>query len=401
MSQPNKYEQQMLDLINADRAEAGLDPLVFNSDLNESSEAHSAWMLQTDTFSHTGASGSSSRERIENAGYELEGNWKTGENIAWVSEEGSNDDLSDEVVRLHNNLMNSPDHRANILNPDFKEIGVGIEVGDLVEDGQAVDAVVVTQNFGTTSANEVILPDTTPGTSEPETETPRPAIEDPSEPPEIVAGTSFDIGAFMASRGFGAPSTQPVTETDNSFMNVEEFTSTSSVEVISVASEIDGPSVDVEGTGNFDGGGTATVEDVTVSDSGSGTGAETEVVQQSEVSPTSPEPAPLTSADADTQGTSLSSLEDMIFDFDEFVFNFGPDATVTSGSTMSRVSTVSNADSENGPSVEVLEMQGNSDTFAAASVDDELTMLSSAGFTSSFEDLAACTSVECLEDFLF
>ena len=58
MSQANVYEQYMLELINADRASAGAQPLAFDGDLNESAEGHSAWMSATDTFSHTGSGGS-------------------------------------------------------------------------------------------------------------------------------------------------------------------------------------------------------------------------------------------------------------------------------------------------------------------------------------------------------
>ncbi|WP_299590157.1 CAP domain-containing protein [uncultured Tateyamaria sp.] len=281
MSEANQYEQQMLDLINAERAAVGLNPVVFNNDLNESSEDHSAWMIETDSFTHAGVGGSSSRERIEAAGYELEGNWKTGENIAWVNEDGGNG-LSDEVVRLHTNLMNSPEHRANILNPDFEEIGIGIEVGEFDDDGTAVEAVFVTQNFGTSSATTVTLPseeeNEMQGPTSPSTiveaatfdEGTNEAPVETEEEPEIVAGNSFDIAAFMASQGF-APTAPATDETDNAGPTVTTGSSTSSVEVSSVASMTDGPSVTVDGEGNFSGGGLATVEETTVAEFDEGT----------------------------------------------------------------------------------------------------------------------------------
>ncbi len=137
----------MLDLINQERTGAGLAPLTFNGDLNEASEDHSTWMLGTDTFSHTGQSGSSAGDRIVAAGYELEGNWTWGENIGWQSERGA-PGLADDVEDIHQSLMNSPGHRANILNPSFEEIGIGIERGDF----ENFDSVMVTQNFGATDA---------------------------------------------------------------------------------------------------------------------------------------------------------------------------------------------------------------------------------------------------------
>ena len=75
MSLANELEQQMLDLINQERTNANLAPLTFNSALNDASEDHSTWMLDTDTFSHTGQGGSSAGDRIVDAGYALEGNW--------------------------------------------------------------------------------------------------------------------------------------------------------------------------------------------------------------------------------------------------------------------------------------------------------------------------------------
>ena len=125
MSQVNAYEQYMLELINADRAKSGAQPLASDSDLNESAENHSAWMISTDTFSHTGAGGSDPGVRIKAAGYSPSG-WA--ENIAWMSTR-SPAGLQNEVEQLHSNLMNSPGHRANLLNDSYREIGVGLEVG--------------------------------------------------------------------------------------------------------------------------------------------------------------------------------------------------------------------------------------------------------------------------------
>ena len=58
MSQPTALEQYMLELVNAERAKVGAQPLAFDFDLNESAELHSRWMIANDTFSHTGANGS-------------------------------------------------------------------------------------------------------------------------------------------------------------------------------------------------------------------------------------------------------------------------------------------------------------------------------------------------------
>ena len=176
MSTASTVEREMLALINQERTSRGLDPLELERNLNESSEDHSTWMLDTDNFSHTGEGGSTATQRIQAAGFDLTGSWSTGENIAWQSERGE-PGISDDVAQLHENLMNSPGHRANVLNPDFKYIGIGIETGDM----QGFDAVMVTQNFATTQA-EVMLD--TGATTPPADEVAEPEEEDvtPTEP---------------------------------------------------------------------------------------------------------------------------------------------------------------------------------------------------------------------------
>ncbi len=147
MSVASDLERQMLELINAERAAYGLDPVTLELRLNSSSEDHSQWMLDQDVFSHTGVGGSSPGDRMQDAGFVFSGSWTWAENIAWQSERGA-PGLSDDVIDLHNSLMNSSGHRANILNPNVTVIGIGIEVGDF----NGWTAVMVTQNFARTSA---------------------------------------------------------------------------------------------------------------------------------------------------------------------------------------------------------------------------------------------------------
>lgn len=147
MSQANSLERLMLELINAERAERGIPPLQLELRLNDSAEDHSQWMLEQDVFSHTGAGGSSAGERMTAANFDFSGSWTWGENIALQSERGALG-LEDDVADLHASLMNSPGHRANILNPDFEVIGIGIERGEY----NSWDAVIVTQNFAATDA---------------------------------------------------------------------------------------------------------------------------------------------------------------------------------------------------------------------------------------------------------
>jgi uncharacterized protein YkwD len=135
-------EHQFLDLINAARAEAGAPALTGNVQLAAAADAHSQSMLAGDYFSHTGSDGGGPGDRIEAAGFDAS-TWA--ENIAWVSDRGSEGIDAADIETLHENLMNSPGHRANLLNPDLEEIGIGLQYGDYA----GWPAVMVTQDFGT------------------------------------------------------------------------------------------------------------------------------------------------------------------------------------------------------------------------------------------------------------
>jgi uncharacterized protein YkwD len=124
-------ERTVWTLTNRERAENGLSGLSLNGDLVASARAHSADMAAQDYFSHTALDGSSPGDRIAAAGYDAN-SW--GENIA----AGYTTPAS--VV---DGWMNSPGHRANILNSNFCDIGVGYAY-----DGDSTYGHYWTQNFG-------------------------------------------------------------------------------------------------------------------------------------------------------------------------------------------------------------------------------------------------------------
>ena len=94
MPKHSANEQYLLELINAERAKTGAQPLAFDNDLSEAAEGHSKWMLAADVFSHTGSGGSSSTQRMKAAGYVLQGSWATGENIAWATTRRTSREIS-------------------------------------------------------------------------------------------------------------------------------------------------------------------------------------------------------------------------------------------------------------------------------------------------------------------
>lgn len=152
MSNANPLELGMLALINAERAAAGLDPLRPITLLNEAAEIHSQWMLEADVFSHSGEDGSSPSDRMAEAGYPFEGNSMALENIGWQSLRGQ-EGAEDDVAAVHQSLMSSPDHRANVLDPNAEDVGIGIETGTFSSPNGDFEALMVTQVFGSTDAD--------------------------------------------------------------------------------------------------------------------------------------------------------------------------------------------------------------------------------------------------------
>ncbi|MEU6447084.1 CAP domain-containing protein [Streptomyces sp. NPDC046979] len=115
---PDGPEAQVLALVNKERAAAGCSPVTANDKLTRAADDYSDVMASSGVMSHTGPDGSTMTSRVEAAGYQ----WSTlGENIA----RGQAD-----AAAVMDSWMNSEGHRANILNCSFKELGVGVHVGD-------------------------------------------------------------------------------------------------------------------------------------------------------------------------------------------------------------------------------------------------------------------------------
>nr|WP_246344569.1 CAP domain-containing protein [Conexibacter arvalis] len=110
-------------LLNRQRKAHGLRPLRVNGALRKAAARHSRDMARRNFFSHTSPGNVSFDQRIRRANYRPRGGWSIGENIAW----GSGHLASPaSIVR---SWMNSPGHRANILNRGFRKIGVGVARG--------------------------------------------------------------------------------------------------------------------------------------------------------------------------------------------------------------------------------------------------------------------------------
>ncbi|GBE90375.1 hypothetical protein NCWK1_0091 [Nostoc cycadae WK-1] len=103
--------------INQVRQQNGLQPLQNNEKLTQVARNYSHQMAQKKFFSHTGADGSTLRDRVRAGRINY---WMVGENLF------TSTNVPQPVPAAIKGWMNSPGHRANILRPVFRETGVGI-----------------------------------------------------------------------------------------------------------------------------------------------------------------------------------------------------------------------------------------------------------------------------------
>jgi uncharacterized protein YkwD len=126
-------------LINARRARAGLQPLTENLLLQRAAELHSLDMAARDFFEHGNPDGVQPDARIVRQGYPP---ILVGENLAWGETVKSSPAV---IVAM---WMKSPGHRANILEPGYREIGVGLAYDAPESQPVRKQAAVYTTTFG-------------------------------------------------------------------------------------------------------------------------------------------------------------------------------------------------------------------------------------------------------------
>jgi uncharacterized protein YkwD len=124
--------QDIVALANADRAANGVPPLVVSQDLTLAANLKLDDMVQNAYFAHVSPQGVSPWYFIRRSGYVYQ---SAGENLAM------NFDTSAKVEAA---WMGSPEHRANILNPAFTEVGIAER--SVVYEGQRTNFVV--EEFG-------------------------------------------------------------------------------------------------------------------------------------------------------------------------------------------------------------------------------------------------------------
>lgn len=125
--------ENVISLTNQSRKEFGLPALKSNEKLRIAAQAKAEDMLAKQYFAHNTPDGKTPWDFIKASGYSY---LVAGENLAVDFIEAEN---------VEEAWMNSPGHRANILNKDFEEIGIGISQGQF----EGHTSIFVVQMFGT------------------------------------------------------------------------------------------------------------------------------------------------------------------------------------------------------------------------------------------------------------
>jgi uncharacterized protein YkwD len=112
------WVNEVLRLVNVERARVGTAPVVWNDTLAQQAEQYACEMVSYNFFDHVDPiTGSTLRDRAREFSYDY---WIIGENLAAGQRSPA------EVVAA---WMNSPCHRENVMNPAFTELGIGVRVG--------------------------------------------------------------------------------------------------------------------------------------------------------------------------------------------------------------------------------------------------------------------------------
>lgn len=112
-----QLEDKLLNLVNTERAKRGLKILVKDEHLYQAAYYHAADMFTRGYFSHNSPEGTDPFERMKKFG------------IMYISA-GENLAHSYDLDEAHTGLMNSPGHKANILNPSFGKAGIAVLQSD-------------------------------------------------------------------------------------------------------------------------------------------------------------------------------------------------------------------------------------------------------------------------------
>ncbi|NHN40236.1 CAP domain-containing protein [Halorubellus sp. JP-L1] len=229
-----EIERLIHEQINEVREENGLDPLAFNDTFASVARAHSADMADRDFFEHVNPDGEGPFDRYSSV-VDDGACSAYGENIQGIGGPTTNEDFADAVVSW---WMNSSEHRANVLDPDWESEGIGVYfTTDSINDtfvgggetegllGRSQVSLLATQNFcDETQPTEPTTTTTEPTTTEPPTTEPT-TTEPTTTEPTTTAPTTTEATTTEPTTTEPTttePATEPTTESESPFTTTED-----------------------------------------------------------------------------------------------------------------------------------------------------------------------------------
>ena len=128
-------------------------PLAFNDALLQSAGGHSTWLLEEHQWSFTGENGSTPAQRMADAGYPFLDNlgWTCSESLGLFSP--LNDPALDAQNLYEGFFQQSSSFRDNILDPIFKEVGIGLISGNFDYFAPETPSLIATIDFASSGAS--------------------------------------------------------------------------------------------------------------------------------------------------------------------------------------------------------------------------------------------------------
>lgn len=139
----DSFETAVFQKLNQTRVDHGLTPLRLSMRLTTASNAHTVEMADDGYFDHSSRDGTPFWKRVDqwygSSGYRF---WSVGENLLWASPGLT----PDKAIAM---WMASPEHRANILNPQWREIGIAaVHLHSAPGVYRGLPVTVITTDFG-------------------------------------------------------------------------------------------------------------------------------------------------------------------------------------------------------------------------------------------------------------
>jgi hypothetical protein len=138
---PGDRRAALLCVIGAERGARGLPAVRESPQLSLAAQRHADDMVARRFFAHVTPGGTTLAERVLVTGYtSRRRTWELGEAIAWAQEP------LDTAAQLVSAWLNSPPHRAILLDGTFRDVGIGLTAG--LTDGSGAPGATAVLDFG-------------------------------------------------------------------------------------------------------------------------------------------------------------------------------------------------------------------------------------------------------------